>query len=180
MSLDRYFGRGSVCGCGGLRTIDRFVVFGDRLAAHGSLGRGPAGVVGPGPREHVRGVGDAAVRQYARGFDDPLIAVARPKRLAVAAVGIKDPRLDLLGQGVPADSLRDTFMTGLPWTWITKSRSKKFLSSDQRQVCVDDRFGALIEPVADKPLQLLEPFVMGERWPGALRGHWNTASAHPA
>ena len=38
---------------------------------------------------------------------DPLIALPGPEAVAVSSLGIKDPRLDLLGKRVPADALID-------------------------------------------------------------------------
>ena len=46
------------------------------------------------------------IGQDAGRLDEPLFAVAGPVPLAVASLGVEDPRLDLPGQRVPADSLR--------------------------------------------------------------------------
>ena len=140
---------------------DRLVVIGDDLAAHGPFGRGPAGGVGAGPGQNVRGRGDAPVRQHARGLDDPLIAVPGPKRVAVTPVGIEDPRLDLLGQGVPADPLRHVH-DGLALDVNHEVAEQEVLVVRPATGRVNDRIRAFVEPFAEHPFQLLEPLVVGK------------------
>ena len=57
-------------------------------------------------RQHVRRRCVAPIGHDPRRLDDPLIAVAAPVAFTVTSLGVEDPGLDLLGQWVPANSLR--------------------------------------------------------------------------
>src|SRR5262249_36899130 len=61
--------------------------------------------VGTDRREQIRRRGSCSVRPDARCLDNPLVAVAGPLALAIAPLGVKDPRADALANRVPADSL---------------------------------------------------------------------------
>src|SRR5262249_31165923 len=98
---------------------------------------------------------DLAVRAGAGRLDDPAVAVPRPEALGAAAVGVVDPGLDLPGARVPADAL-DAGDRDLP----------PDLGGERPDQCgpvlgplaarLHLAMVALVEPIADQPLELLE------------------------
>src|SRR5262249_2873962 len=65
------------------------------FAGDDAVCRLPHVAVGSGRQQQVRGRGTCPVRTHARGFDDPVVAVARPKALTITTLGVEDPRADL-------------------------------------------------------------------------------------
>src|SRR5208282_310274 len=103
-----------------------------------------------------------AVPQHPLRLHDPLVLVgARPETLAMAAFRVEIPGLDLARLGVPADEHRAgrrlfTLDLGI-------------VGSDEVAVVVGPAdiglnlvVAAVINPVADHPLQLLEPLIGGD------------------
>src|SRR5690606_26576540 len=122
--------------------------------------------------DDVRRRRGAAVPQDAGRLDDPAVAVARPEAFGEPALGVEDPRPELLRSRVPADPLN--------------ARHDELASDPQFEASEEE--GAVLRPVADglnlalvvlvdplaeQPLQVLQ--VLVSRLPVLLVGHWEVA-----
>ena len=86
-----------------------------------------------------------------------MIALLRPDRLSVAAFGIEDPRLDPPGDGIPADALAQVERVASLSADFDLLQDE-FLSGAPLARADHDRFVSLVNPIADHPVQRLEPF----------------------
>lgn len=95
-----------------------------------------------------------------------MVAFADPEGVAVAAAGVKEPRL-VFRERVPADAL-GAGEGRLPFDLQSEGALDDALVFGPLEGAFDDGVGGLFHPVAYEPLQLLEVFVRSEFGRGEL------------
>src|SRR5262245_31577130 len=131
------------------------------LLARGPLDRLPGEVVAIDFRDDVCGRDLLPIAERRNASDRPLLAVARPGPFAEGAAGVEGPGANALARRVPADPLdsaadRDVFPRG-------------GVGGEEKVLVVGPGVGHLaglgvlgvLRPVADKPFQPFEVFVVG-------------------
>src|SRR4051794_10341276 len=135
---------------------DELGTVGEDLTADGPVDRLPPRRVFSDMGDDIRFGRDLAVAQRTGELDDPPVAFARPEALAVAPPGVEVPRPKLTGDGIPADPLGSRHggpaldLDGV----IPEQEILVFRPSAGSE---DDRRVALVDPLADHPVQFLEP-----------------------
>ena len=131
---------------------------GHDLAADRPLQRLPEDPILADCRERVGGRDRSSVRADARRLDDPAVAVARHQSLGEAAPVVEDPHPELLPLRIPADAL-GAAKRDAPLDLDVELAEQEVAVIRPSAARLDDPVVALVDPLAEHPLELLQSLV---------------------